>query len=257
MSSNKKISIVSFEGLDNTFKETNAHLFADVLKDTFAFEVDGLYFQSFPRYNSKYSFLIKSKLDKENIDFDKSVFKRKDVVKTGFLIDRLTYWNENILPRTDEYKGTIVTRLDLLRSNKCTFVFDRYNFSNIIYSNTVNELSVNKNLKKWLTEERELYGIPSPDVMICMYPSNYKSYMELLESKKYKDSNEDNKTFITTVYKSYKYLLTERLDFLKKYYCKNIIVVDIFDKNGKIRSKEEIFSDIMREVFYTKIKEGK
>ena len=90
-----------------------------------------------------------------------------------------------------------------------------------------------------------------------MYPSNYESYMELLESKKCKDSNEDNKTFITTVYKSYKYLLTERLDFLKKYYCKNIIVVDIFDKNGKIRSKEEIFSDIMREVFYTKIKEGK
>ena len=220
--------IIAFEGMDNCFKETNAKAFVKHLSYEYPFGL--INFQSLPRYDEDSSLMIKKYL---NGEFNREVLQHDpEVIKSFFMNDRLAYWKDY-----NEYsrKSNLETYLD--KSSFSCFVFDRYNVSNVFYNN--------KTIRISSFEEEKQYGIPNPDIVVCLMYKDVNLYINELQKKKDRDMKEKDKDMLYHIWKLMKDINTQKAmrgaDLRPVFvYCD--------DKEGNIKSKEKIESEIWKRV---------
>ena len=126
---NPKGMIIAFEGLDYSFKETNSKAFYERLKATLENECpldssDYLVYQTFPRYTNDSSLFVRGWL---NGSYNREALKEcPTLVNSFYALDIMDFWY------SIGSRGTNTSNINSIR-DKC-FIFDRYSFSNTIYS---------------------------------------------------------------------------------------------------------------------------
>lgn len=208
--------IISFEGLDCSYKETNTKLLEEYLKNR-GYKVK-LY--EFPNYNSPSSYFVREYLSG-------SYGKAEDVdpfVASAFYS----------LDRYDTYKKFIekdYNEMDYI-------IFDRYTGSNLIYQgNKCPNRHTLLNYTKWLVDlEYNHMRLPKPAITIFLN-NDVNIANKLMETKDGSDHDihENDSDFQRTVYE----------------FCSDIVDEVKWEKvecaeHGQVRSKEIIFGDIIR-----------
>lgn len=233
--------IIDFEGLDCSFKETNANAFYERLKSEFArigigemkykkknektaTVFDTVQKESFPRYDNSSSILLnkwlQSKYNRKSLD-NKSI-------NCLYGVDRFDYWNEIL-------KAPEINRLSLHKTGRFCFVFDRYSISNAYYNPTD---GYNTRLDD-VTFDRDIFGSPLPTIVVIM-DMKYETIVSQLSAKKNKDKNETDYSYLKRVYDNMHFMI--RNDILGTVGIKSI-VVKCEDRNG-IRTREDLADEI-------------
>ena len=225
--------IIAFEGLDCSFKETNFKQFVDYLKCTYPKESkQGLITASFPRYNESSCFMVKEYLDNK-INSARLRVNYSDAVCSFYSIDRLHFWNQ-FYP----YRNIQLTNLDIRRIPSACFVFDRYSLSNAIYNPDNGECITRDDIIK----EKEKFGNPLPTILVWFRMRDRQTYLNILNNKSGKDFNESDVDFMATVWdrtnKFFKSHILEDCDIIP-------VIIECLDENLNIRSKEDIFKDVL------------
>lgn len=231
--------IITFEGLDCSFKETNFKEFISRLKKKFPESVDSanrnLFAESFPRYG------VYSAAPVEK--FLHNVIKRKNLTATQrsilYSVDRMCFWNEvNAFDEMD-------TMLERYKSGEYCFIFDRYITSNPMYNYTGEPCSA---YPEDFTLETIQFVAPSPDILVCFRYTNFDHFLNILAKKKNKDVIEMNTEYLHSVWERFNYLIDKGLFYLF-YRCKTI-VIDI-DDGSQIKNEKEIAEDVWNKVSET------
>ena len=228
----KKGTIIAFEGLDNSFKETNCTTFALRLSEE---KWDYMtYYESFPRYNSEWSFAIKKWL---NGSIDREYLKSHPKLLCSFYAsDRMAYWHEPYMEQDHNYYKYI----DNYINDKCYFVFDRYDSSKIY-----NTLSGGMPTLEDFTFDRDFAGNPVPDITVVMRMGDFSVLEDLIKEKENKDLNETDIEFLKNTWDKLEYAINNEL-FQKA--GSKLVVVNCLNDNGSIKGKKEIADFIWEEV---------
>lgn len=229
-------SIIAFEGLDCSFKETNYKSFLYKLRD-----MRGPYFkihkESFPRYNNSSAIGIKKWL---NGDFDRDVLMNlPEARKMLYSLDRFSYWYDS----ADTTDGT--RRIELLNdtNNFHYFVFDRYSLSNTIYNpNDKNDLSIDDFLF-----DKDKFAIPNPNVIVWMRMKNFDVLKNLILKKNNKDENETDLEYLEEVWNRSEKMISNDFRSLSI----KLLVVECLDKDNNIRSREELNAEIWERICWS------
>jgi thymidylate kinase len=230
--SEKNHCIISFEGLDCSFKETNYNAIVSKVEHLSSMckrsrlKPFYLHKESFPRYGSWSAVSVEKWL---NGSFDRNILKGlPKAIDSMYSIDRFAYWYEK-----DEKTGK--RRIDLLKDKFYQlFVFDRYNLSNAIY-NPIHPDSVHI---EDLTFDSENYAIPNPDITFWMRMSSFDVLAGLIANKKNKDANELDLDFLRSVWERSEKVINST-DIFNSIGTK-LIVVDCLNSDQSIKSREEI-----------------
>ena len=224
----EKGKIIVFEGLDNSFKETNYKKFVENLKKNYGMEEGkDLITESFPRYNNDITIPLKRWLDGSlNRDILKMI---PNAVNTLYSIDRMDFWlnsNHNYLEHRKDY----------------TFVFDRYSLSNGIY----NPINLRETTSVDILNDPIAFGIPLPNVIVWMRMKDFDILKSLINKKSGKDENEKDLSFIECVWNnSEKFIQNDKL--IDKFGI-DLIVIDCIDDNGNIKSEDELEQEVWDKV---------
>lgn len=228
----KNFKIIAFEGLDCSFKETNYNAFFNNVKKNWLGVQ--LYGESFPRYSEASSMFVNKWLGKDGT-FDRSVLKQYPMaVDSFYAIDRMCYWY-------DKSNGPSI--METVKNNPYkffTFIFDRYNFSNTIYNPIYTGVDIRD-----FTFDRDVYAIPLPDVIVWMRMKNFDVLKSLLAAKENKDAQELDTEFLYGVWKRSEEVI--KSDIFEQLGIK-LVVVDCLNDDDTIKSKEEIFEFIIKNV---------
>ena len=177
--------IIEFEGLDASFKETNAKALADYLRKK-GYPVSVI---SFPRYNKESSYFVRKMLD----GYYGKV--KPEIIHKMYALDRYDYIKMN----------NVETRLE----SGEWFIFDRYVGSSMLYQTA--EIEDNKErieMQNKIAEyEYEVLGLPKPDLVIAM-KSTLKLIVHKISEKEKTDSFERNIKFIQKVSNIYDQLIS-------------------------------------------------
>lgn len=202
--------IIEFEGLDCSFKETNAERLKEYLQSK-GYTITKV---SFPRYDNGSSIFIKKMLEGtyENVD--------PKIAISFFALDRYDYI----------YSNNIKERLE----NGEWFIFDRYVGSNALYQTIYcgGEESRDRARSKIYKYEYDIMKLPKPDIVLAMYSDIYCIF-KLLKNKK-TDIYEDNKNFLYNLFRYY-------TEIIEKEKWKRIDV----SYYGMEKDKDIIFDDIL------------
>lgn len=214
--------IISFEGLDNCFKETNYKAFLHQLTNNYSY-IMGIptLSESFPRYNSEWSFPIKQWLTNKN--FRNQVKNNPKLVNSLYAADRAAYWSED-------------NHIDAYKNEYSIFVFDRYDSSK--FYNPIN--------RKYTSYTDFMFdnlyaGNPLPDITFVMHMNNFDIFMNLLEEKANRDANELDKEYMHDVYFNLEKSITR--DLFSRVNTE-LHVIEVLNQDGSIKTKEEIALDI-------------
>lgn len=206
--------IIVFEGLDCSYKETNTNLLKKYLTER-GYKVA---LHDFPNYERESSYFIKQYL----------TGKYGEANDVDPYIASLFY----SLDRYDTYKSKIekdYNEMDYI-------IFDRYTGSNVIYQGA--KIKGRHNLRlyiKWLID-LEFNTMKLPRSNITIFLNNDINIANALMAEKNKDDiHENNSDLQTTAYNI----------------CQDIVWEVGWNKvecaeNGQVRSKEDIFSDIIK-----------
>lgn len=235
----KKSVIISFEGLDCSFKETNYKSFVTKLREQ-RDESCGyhIHVESFPRYKNPICTPVISWLQGE---LDRPRLKKMPIaVNSLYAIDRMHYW----FGEQDTFE---VRNADFLEGKEEPdkfhyFVFDRYALSNAVYN------PIDNGYKRTLEFDHKYFGIYNPDIVVWMRMSNFDKIAEVLAAKQNRDKNELDLEFLRDAWERSERLIANNGWYIEKYTGATVIVVDVLDKNGEYKSREEIFDFIWREV---------
>lgn len=234
----KKIKgkIISFEGLDCSFKETNHRAFVKRLKDFIGSStiligskddknniMERIYTESFPRYDNESSYFVKQWLSGQ---YERE-YLEPEVVCQLYAIDRFDYWN-----KLDDNKMSNLKRLE----NGACFIFDRYSSSNAMY----NPRYKNPSYHDLEFDSRNYYN-PNPNIVFMMVMNDFDKWMKLVAQKKNKDCNESDIAFLSKVYDNMEYLIDN--DTFARVNI-NLIPVNCIDKDGNIKSRERLEDEI-------------
>jgi thymidylate kinase len=229
---NKNHCIISFEGLDCSFKETNYEALVSNLEHMRDMQIITgvepfcLHRESFPRYGSWSAVSVEKWL---NGSFDRNVLKHlPKAIDSMYSIDRFAYWYEK-----DGKTGK--RQIDLLDDNSYhLFVFDRYNLSSAIY-NPIHPDSVHI---EDFTFDSENYAIPNPDITFWMRMSSFDVLAGLIANKKNKDANELDLDFLRSVWERSEKVInsTDIFDSIGT----KLIIVDCLNPDFSIKSRKEI-----------------
>lgn len=227
--------IVTFEGTDCSFKETNAKKLVDYIQNELGYKVKLF---SFPNYDSKSSYLLTN------------YFKNTRKVKP------LSAINISMLYASDFY-DTWYNQIKKYYDNGYIIVMDRWVYSNIYYQGIRelqtlrSDLSV-ENLKYYLESyklkdfinkyETIIYDemeLPDTNIMLKMIHDK-KTTKELIQERNSdNDINEGEFTYLELVNELFKHL------FINKSYCVKEIRLD--KTNEEFRTQEEIFNEVRLE----------
>lgn len=227
--------MVTFEGTDCSFKETNAKQLANYIQNELGYKVKLF---SFPNYDSKSSYLLTN------------YFKNTRKVKP------LSAINISMLYASDFY-DTWYNQIKKYYDNGYIIVMDRWVYSNIYYQGIRelqtlrSDLSV-ENLKYYLESyklkdfinkyETIIYDemeLPDTNIMLKMIHDK-KTTKELIQERNSdNDINEGEFKYLELVNELFKHL------FINKSYCVKEIRLDKTDK--EFRTQEEIFNEVRLE----------
>jgi len=229
----KKNTIIAFEGLDCSFKETNYKTFLRHLKDMRLKPGFNIYSESFPRYGNWACKHVEKWLDGT---FDRSMLKaHPKAVDSLYSLDRFAYWYEA--------NGEGHRRIERLDDTSAFnyFVFDRYNLSNTIY----NPIHPGEVHIEDFTFDRDIYGIPNPDVIVWMRMRDFDVLPDLLYKKENKDQNELDIEFLRGVWERSEEIIHSAIF---KHLGINLVVVDCLNEDGTIKTREELSNFIWKSV---------
>ena len=227
--------MVTFEGTDCSFKETNAKKLVDYIQNELGYKAKLF---SFPNYDSKSSYLLTN------------YFKNTSKVKP------LSAINISMLYASDFY-DTWYNDIKKYYDNGYIIVMDRWLYSNIYYQGIRalqelrSDLSV-ENLRYYLESHRlkefirdyehivyDEMELPDTNIMLKMIHDK-KTTKELIQERNSdNDINEGEFTYLELVNELFKHL------FINKSYCVKEIRLDKTDK--KFRTQEEIFNEVRLE----------
>lgn len=207
--------IIEFEGLDVSFKETNAKALADYLRKK-GYRVSVI---SFPRYNTESSYFVQKMLD----GYYGKV--KPEVIHKMYALDRFDYIKMN----------NVESRLE----SGEWFIFDRYVGSSMLYQTA--EIKDNKKRIEMQNEianyEYEVLGIPKPDLVIAMY-STLDLIVQKISEKDKTDAFERNTKFMRKVLNIYDQLISTNN-------WEPVMIFNIEDGIYKFRTKKEILDDVI------------
>ena len=207
--------IIEFEGLDVSFKETNAKALADYLRKK-GYRVSVI---SFPRYNTESSYFVQKMLD----GYYGTV--KPEVIHKMYALDRFDYIKMN----------NVESRLE----SGEWFIFDRYVGSSMLYQTA--EIEDNKKRiemqDKIANYEYEVLGIPKPDLVIAMY-STLDLIVQKISEKGKTDVFERNTKFMRKVLNIYDQLISTNN-------WEPVMIFNIKDGVYNFRTKKEILDDII------------
>jgi dTMP kinase len=227
--------MVTFEGTDCSFKETNAKQLVDYIQNELGYKAKLF---SFPNYDSKSSYLLTN------------YFKNTSRVKP------LSAINISMLYASDFY-DTWYNQIKKYYDNGYIIVMDRWIYSNIYYQGIRSlqelrsDLSV-ENLRYYLESHRlkefirdyehivyDEMELPDTNIMLKMIHDK-KTTKELIQERNSdNDINEGEFTYLELVNELFKHL------FINKSYCVKEIRLDKTDK--EFRTQEEIFNEVRLE----------
>lgn len=207
--------IIEFEGLDASFKETNANALADYLRKK-GYPVSVI---SFPRYTKESSYFVQKMLD----GYYGKV--KPEVIHKMYALDRFDYIKMN----------NVESRLE----SGEWFIFDRYVGSSMLYQTA--EIKDNKKRIEMQDEianyEYEVLGIPKPDLVIAMY-STLDLIVQKISEKDKTDAFERNIKFMREVLSIYDQLISNNN-------WEPVLIFSMEDDMYKFRTKKEILDDVI------------
>lgn len=218
-------TIIDFEGLDCSFKETNARAFTEKIVNMFP-TCPTLY-ESFPRYDKESSKFVQKWL---NGSYDRQVLmNHPEAVDSFYSIDRFDFWHS--------FQGDYpITTHTFYRMRMFMFIFDRYNISNAIY----NPMSGDMPSVEDFTFDNRVYAIPQPDVVVWMRMPSFDAFKAILAEKKNKDKNESDMEFIKKVWERSEYAIENNLFEQAGIH---LITVDCLEEYPVELYKNQIMSD--------------
>lgn len=227
--------IVTFEGTDCSFKETNANKLKDYIEKELGY--NAIVF-SFPNYYSNSSQPL-------TIYF-KEIRKHKELspkmINMLYVVDFFITWYRQIKQYYDK---------------KYIIIFDRWYYSNIYYQGvrvlkSVVDNLTKENIGKYIHHEKLIefineyediikneFGLVDTDIMFKMIHSKRSTRGLIAERKSENDINEGEVDYLETVNNLFKYLFIDN----------NFVVKEIeLDKSeDEFRDKDEIFNEIALE----------
>lgn len=234
-------TIIAFEGLDCSFKETNYKAFTDHLRNMRDPSGFNIITESFPRYGHPAAYSLERWL---GANYDRNVLKQHPIAVNSFYsMDRLDYWYHK--PNYEEYDPSDYRWIDVIdgkvAANKFTyFVFDRYTLSNTIYNPIYPGVDIRD-----FEFNTDTFAIPNPNIVVWMRMRSFDVLYKLLSEKKNKDANEIDIEFLRGVWERSEDIIES--DIFDKLGIK-LIVVDCLDENLNIKSREEISEYIWAQV---------
>lgn len=212
---------IVFEGLDGSFKQTNAKRVTDYINDNTESKA---VLVSFPNYDSPSSYFVKENLaGKYKLGEDSTYYK--DAYKTCLFY---------ALDRYDTFQKLDLTDCDYL-------ILDRYYTSNMIYQSANLKVTskIEKLCQKIIKLETEYLGLPRPDRILYMdIPIGITK--EILLKKEDKDAYENDIKFLEAVHDVGNIIKLE-------YGWENIKCTNL---DGTLRSEDEIFDEIISSILY-------
>ena len=227
--------MVTFEGTDCSFKETNAKQLVDYIQNELGYKAKLF---SFPNYDSKSSYLLTN------------YFKNTSKVKP------LSAINISMLYASDFY-DTWYNDIKKYYDNGYIIVMDRWVYSNIYYQGIRalqelrSDLSV-ENLRYYLESHRlkefirdyehivyDEMELPDTNIMLKMIHDKKTTEKLIQERNSDNDINEGEFKYLELVNELFKHL------FINKGYCVKEIRLD--KTNEEFRSQEEIFNEVRLE----------
>ena len=215
-------TVISFEGLDYSFKETNTKKLYEYIKENIT---DKVILLSFPNYGSISSTFVKEYLSGK---YGKASELGCYESSLCYAIDRYdTIMSLNIKDKIKE--GYII-------------VIDRYVESNIIFQSTKLKTieEINKYIDWTIDLEYDKAGLPKPDLTIFMDMPVEVSHKLMLERELKNgmgtDGHESDYNFMFDVEKNAKNIIIPKLK-IKTIHCLN--------EDNNIKSEEEIFDNII------------
>lgn len=238
--------IIAFEGLDNSFKETNYKAFVsrlrslqsrnDVRNDIRNLEIKT---ESFPRYGTQPAIMLEKWLDGS---LDRQHMKDHPIATCNlYCMDRLAYWYESV--------HGMERNIDKLKNQESVFIFDRYSSSNAIYNPMTNLHNVS--VVDLLYDEKT-YGIPTPDIVVWMRMRDFGVLEHLIAKKANKDLNELDTSYIREVWERSERAINSNVFASAGI---NLIVIDVLNDDisvasdtGIIKSREQLADEIWRRI---------
>lgn len=235
-------TIIAFEGLDCSFKETNFKAFVNHLRDTRDPSGFNIITEAFPRYDSHAAYHLKQWLGGH---YDRSLLKaHPSAVDSFYSIDRFDYWyhklNYEEVGDPSDYRWINIVDGKVATNKFTYFVFDRYNLSNTIYNPIYPGVDIRD-----FTFDSDIYAIPNPNIVVWMRMRSFEILCDLLAQKQNKDANELDIEFLRGVWERSEAII--KSDIFDKLGIK-LIVVDCLDEDLNIKSREEIREYIWEQV---------
>lgn len=254
------ILLITIEGLDGTFKNTNTNNLINYLNSKFEKYLTKIDIKSvsFPRYDKEGGYFPKVYLDGKYSDFlnnlsktinDESVTentrkafleKELDIISDFYLLDMFD-WNNSI----EINKPTIIVfdRYFYSMMYYLTKNIHKYNYSDI---DSMKEFS-NKVLDKVINK----YNLEKSDILIKLYNSNKNNNKSIIKNrnKNSKDIYENDFDYLTKVAKYYtrfdpQYAVSDKYSaarFNNK--TDSIITIDVYNKD-----QDEILNEIVKNI---------
>ena len=227
--------MITFEGTDCSFKETNSKRLVDYIQNKLGYKVKLF---SFPNYDSKSSYLLTN------------YFKNTSKVKPLSAIDISNLY-------AFDFYDTWYNQIKKYYDNGYIIVMDRWVYSNIYYQGIRelqtlrNDLSV-ENLKYYLESyklkdfmskyDNIIYDemeLPDTDLMLKMIHDKRTTKELILSRNSDNNINEGNFKYLELVNELFKHL------FINKSYCVKEIRLD--KTNKEFRTEDEIFNEVRLE----------
>jgi len=213
--------IIVFEGLDCSFKETNSKAYYEYLLSKG--EKASIY--HFPKYEEESSYFVREYLAGKYGDTKEL---NHGVVSMLYMVDMFDSAKKHIIP-------------DLMDGK--TIILDRYWYSNLYFRIGISRMIKDNILPNWICDTigaiSKILELPTADIVVKL-KSNPGVMLDFVHKKNTKnDQHENNDELLLTVADVFNNINLG--DYV------NDKVVDVYTtNNGEVRSKDDIFSDILK-----------
>ena len=236
--------IISFEGLDCCFKETNYQTFLSKLLENHNEKYVNVFFESFPRYENDMCIPVKKWLDGK---IDRTILSSIPLAKNSlYAIDRMDYWHGVSEEMDLEYDCNTLYQYKQKNKHAC-FIFDRYTVSNIIYTPMDGNFDSHVTKEEILFEE-SFFKVPRPDIVVWLRATDFEFIRQGLAAKQNKDKNELDLTYLEKVWKRSEMLIKEDIGIFE-YFGIHIIPININNYDLTPRTREEVAQDVEEKVY--------
>jgi dTMP kinase len=243
------VTMISFEGMDCSYKETNSNKLANII-GIIGYEVELV---SFPRYKNPSAYFVEQYLSGNikvdgNTTMDRAICSGTTVC-LFYVMDMIKWYNEYIDKLMKE---------ENLEDKKRIVIFDRYAYSNMYYPipdmfKTITKFNLSKeeekerilNLQcKIVNKVIDTANIPRVDLIIKMVSDRNLLYEKVKEKNKDKkgDLYESNINYLMDCFEIFKKLKFTNMTSSK------LTEIDMFEIEVSGKDEEEVFEEVLKGV---------